>query len=98
MDELEKVLSQIADLQNKARELQQKKKSAVIEEVKAKIKQFGLTARELGFSSPAAKSDDRRTVAVKYRLGDNAWTGRGRKPKWVEDHLASGGTLESLAE
>jgi DNA-binding protein H-NS len=25
------------------------------------------------------------------------WTGRGRKPKWVEEHLASGGDLSDLA-
>lgn len=97
MDELEKVLSQIADLQSKARELQQKKKSSVIEELKAKIKQYGLTARDLGLSSSTPKDDERRSVAIKYRSGENTWTGRGRKPKWVEEHLASGGTLESLA-
>lgn len=27
----------------------------------------------------------------------NTWTGRGRKPKWVEAHLDSGGDLEELA-
>lgn len=24
------------------------------------------------------------------------WTGRGRKPKWVEEHLAAGGDLKDL--
>jgi DNA-binding protein H-NS len=97
VDELEKVLSQIADLQTKARELQQKKKSTVIEEIKLKIKQYGLTARDLGLASSSARDDERRSVAIKYRSGDNTWTGRGRKPKWVEEHLSSGGSLESLA-
>ena len=38
-------------------------------------------------------------VPVKYRHPDNgelAWTGRGRKPKWVEEWLAGGGTLEQV--
>jgi DNA-binding protein H-NS len=38
-------------------------------------------------------------VPVKYRHPQNsdlAWTGRGRKPKWVEDWLAAGGTLEQV--
>lgn len=96
MDELEEVLSQIADLQNKARELQLHKKSAVIEEVKAKIKQFGLTARDLGLSTSGVKEDSRRSVAVKYRLGDKTWTGRGKKPKWVQEYLDNGGALETL--
>jgi DNA-binding protein H-NS len=97
VDELEKVLSQIAELQTKARELQQKKKSTVIEEIKLKIKQYGLTAKDLGLVSSSARDDERRSVAIKYRSGDNTWTGRGRKPKWVEEHLSGGGSLESLA-
>ncbi|MBL8446965.1 MAG: H-NS histone family protein [Zoogloeaceae bacterium] len=38
-------------------------------------------------------------VPAKYRHPNNdelAWTGRGRKPKWVEDWLASGGTMEQI--
>ena len=37
-------------------------------------------------------------VAAKYRSKDGKeWTGRGRKPQWVNDHLAAGGKLEDLA-
>nr|MBV6628611.1 H-NS histone family protein [Oceanococcus sp. HetDA_MAG_MS8] len=38
-------------------------------------------------------------VAPKYRDPNNpatTWSGRGRKPKWVEAHLAAGGSMESL--
>lgn len=38
--------------------------------------------------------------APKYAHPENptqTWTGRGRKPKWVEAHLSSGGDLEELA-
>ena len=37
--------------------------------------------------------------SIKYRNTDNdeeTWTGRGRKPKWVEAWLASGNAMESL--
>lgn len=37
---------------------------------------------------------------VAYRHPDNAdmcWSGRGRKPKWVENWLAEGGSLDELA-
>lgn len=40
MDELEVIQQQIAELQ---------KKAEVLEEVKSKIKAYGLTAKELGF-------------------------------------------------
>jgi DNA-binding protein H-NS len=37
---------------------------------------------------------------IKYRNPVNpsqGWTGHGRKPGWVADYLANGGTLEKLA-
>ena len=47
----------------------------------------------------AVEDDRRRGVSPKYRNPDNpadTWAGRGRKPKWVEDKLAQGATLEDL--
>ena len=98
MDELEKIQQQIEELQKKAHALQQQKKSAVIEEVKSKIKAYGLTAKELGFGA-VEKTEDKRSqpVAIKYRSGEQTWTGRGRKPKWLEVYLANGGKLEDIA-
>jgi DNA-binding protein H-NS len=43
--------------------------------------------------------DRRREVTPKYHNPDNhseKWSGRGRKPKWVEDKLASGKSLDDL--
>ena len=43
--------------------------------------------------------DRRREVTPKYQNPDNhseKWSGRGRKPKWVEDKLASGKSLDDL--
>ena len=46
-------------------------------------------------------AEDRRgAVAAKYRNPDNPsenWSGRGRKPKWVEEKLSAGRSLEELA-
>lgn len=98
MDELEKIQQQIEELQKKAHEIQQQKKSAVLEEVRAKIKAYGLTAKELGFGG-VEKTEDKRSqpVPIKYRSGEQTWTGRGRKPKWLEVYLANGGKLEDIA-
>ena len=45
-------------------------------------------------------AEDRRgAVAAKYRNPDNhseTWSGRGRKPKWVEDKVAGGKSLDDL--
>lgn len=42
----------------------------------------------------------KKPVAPKYQNPDDAsqtWTGRGRKPKWVEAHLEQGGSLDAIA-
>lgn len=42
----------------------------------------------------------RKPVAPKYRNpddGSQTWTGRGRRPLWVEDQLNDGKTLEDLS-
>lgn len=68
--------------------------------VRAEIEQL---ARERGFDLAdligVQEKKPKITVAVKYRLPQNptlSWTGRGRKPKWVEEHLENGGTMDQL--
>ena len=58
--------------------------------------------RVVTLSTPlsAAGPRKRAPAAAKYRHPENAaltWTGRGRKPRWVTDHLAKGGALDALA-
>lgn len=55
---------------------------------------------EAGFSLEEvmqATTSKKRTVAPKYQNPDDAsqtWSGRGRKPGWVEELLAAGGNLD----
>lgn len=53
--------------------------------------------------SPAAVKKQKRKqigfVKAKYMNpndSEQTWSGRGRKPKWVEAHINAGGTLEDL--
>ena len=100
MDELEQIQKQIAELQNKAKELAEKKREPIIEEMKNKIKLYGITAKELGLSVGSSSTGTTTTaktpVAIKYRSGENTWTGRGRQPKFIVDHIAGGGKIEDL--
>lgn len=43
-----------------------------------------------------APASSRRPVAYRYAATGETWTGRGKKPKWVEHYLAEGGTLENI--
>ncbi len=50
-------------------------------------------------SAGSEGQSDRAPVAPKYRHPENpseTWSGRGRKPKWVEAHLEAGGNMEDL--
>ena len=62
-------------------------------------------AREAGFTLGELLSDEKQTksktkAVAKYANPADAsqtWTGRGRRPKWVEELLASGKSLNDAA-
>jgi len=96
-EQAEKLLAQ-------AEELRQREVQQTIEEIKSKMKAYGITPADLGFAGRRARGTSgtrgkRSDQVVKYR-GPNgeSWSGgRGRKPRWVTEALASGKTLEDLA-
>jgi DNA-binding protein H-NS len=48
----------------------------------------------------AVDADGRAKVAPKFRNPanpDETWSGRGRSPKWMAEHLEAGGSKEDLA-
>jgi len=96
-------VSQLRDLAQqipaeiKKRESQEKVN--VLNELRALAKSHGYAIEDLLAKEAKAKSVTGIKVKVKYRHPENAeleWTGRGRKPKWVEAWLANGGTLEQI--
>ena len=71
-----------------------------LEKIKSIAAEYGLSADELKSLSGNKALSKRGSVAPKYRDpkdSENTWTGRGRKPKWVEAFLNSGGQLEQIA-
>jgi len=63
-----------------------------------------LLAAERGFDlgellgNAKGKTKVVKPVAAKYRSkdGSETWSGRGRKPSWVNEHLGKGGQLSDL--
>ena len=60
-------------------------------------------ARELAFSLPELRSGStskkRRPAKAKFANPANpaqTWTGRGRKPRWIEAALSSGKSLDDM--
>src|SRR5688572_13859577 len=99
------ILKQIDQLTKEAEKLRQSEVSAAIADIRAKMARDGITVRDIvgkEKSPRVAKKPvagaPKRKVAPKYR-GSNGelWTGRGRRPAWVEAELAGGKTMEDLA-
>lgn len=96
-------VSELRDLQQqipaeiKRREAQEK--ISILNEVRAFAKARGYAIEDLIAKEARVKSTSGNKVKVKYRHPENPeleWTGRGRKPKWVESWIASGSALDSL--
>lgn len=91
---------QIKKLQEEAEKVREAEIESVLADVKGKIKQYGLTAEQLGFATATRKGKGNKGAAkestVMYKKGDQTWSGatRGRKPDWVKEILDTGGDIE----
>lgn len=98
-NKLDELQQRINALQKERDELLASEKANAIEQANSIIRSFGLKVRELSFKNSGSRSSTRSypKVVPKYSNKDGiTWSGRGRKPKWVEDHLAKGGKLTDL--
>lgn len=89
-------LLQIIPAEIKRREAQEK--VTVLNELRAFAKSRGYAIEELLAKEAKSKGGGGK-VKVKYRHPENVeleWTGRGRKPKWVEAWTDNGGSLDQL--
>ncbi|MEM7440595.1 MAG: H-NS histone family protein [Pseudomonadota bacterium] len=64
--------------------------------VEAKARELGFSLTQLTGGKGAAKPKN----PPKYQHAENAeltWSGRGRQPAWIKEHLAAGKSLDDLA-
>jgi len=97
---------EIESLQKAAESLRKKEVAGVIDRIKTAIETYKLSARDLGFGSGAVKPapkgkkvrrSGKSTRAAAYRDdAGNTWSGRGRRPGWLNTALAAGKRLEDL--
>lgn len=95
------VKAQIAKLEKQAAELFKKEVAGVIEKVKALVKEYGLTAADLGFTETASvrRKAAAKTVGVaKYRdpATGKTWTGQGPTPRFIVEGVKAGKTREDF--
>lgn len=86
------------DIETEITSRRQAERERVLEQMRELAASIGTTPEEL-FRRTGGKTVE-KVVAVKYRNPDDpslAWSGRGKRPQWVVDALASGKTLDDLA-
>lgn len=83
------------DLETALETVKKRTADSLREEYRRAAEESGLTLDEV-----LAKPKKSKPKAIQYRDPEdaaNTWTGRGRKPKWVEERLSAGLALEDLA-
>jgi len=101
---------QIESLQREAEALKAKERKGVIARMREAIEAYGITTSELGFATgrgrkmAASKTQTRKKRASGRGAGvaysdskGNTWAGRGKRPNWLREALASGAKLEDFA-
>ena len=83
MASYEELKAQADQLLKQAEEARKAENREIIADLKAIIREKGITAEQLGFA-PAGKGS-RKTAPAKYRdpVSGATWAGRGRTPKWI---------------
>lgn len=81
-------------------ELEETKCQKAFEKMEAAAAEVGMTAEELlKFFKKKEKKKTLENVAPKYKNPNNpeeTWSGRGRKPAWIESWLKAGKDLKAL--
>ena len=106
------VMKQIQALQAEAEKLRRQEVDEVITRIREAITVYQLTAADLGLGSRktgAPKVAVKRRAAKKIKVGGmstamkyrdeqgRGWVGRGKRPQWLRDALATGRTLQDFA-
>ncbi len=95
MASYEELMAQAKALMEQAEQARKNELAEVIADIRAKMKQYGVTVEDLGGTSKGRKASKAKAPA-KYR-GPNGelWAGGpGRKPEWVRSAIASGKNIE----
>lgn len=92
------LINQAQALMAQAEQVRKQELANVIADIKAKMKEYGITVEDLGGTAGRKAGATKAKSAAKFR-GPNGelWSGGpGRKPEWVKSVLASGKSIEDF--
>ena len=92
------LMAQAQALMAQAEQARKNELASVVADIKAKMKQYGITVADLGGTPGRKPVKSKSTAVAKYR-GPNGelWAGGpGRKPEWVRNAMAQGKNIEDF--
>ncbi|BAU58059.1 H-NS histone family protein [Halorhodospira halochloris] len=87
----------VIEREHKQREKEARKQAQA--EMKAVAEKYGVSLHEIVAGQTKSSGGSKGKVPPKYchpEDPDKTWTGRGRRPHWVQNWLDAGGDLEDL--
>lgn len=111
MKKLQQIQQEIAKLERQAEKVRRDELKGVVQQIKKTMSQHGITLADLeaagagvakarrGKKAAGGAKKSSGKVAPKYRSQEDSsltWTGRGRKPLWVQAWIDAGKSLEDL--
>lgn len=94
------LMAQAQALMAQAEQARREELSNVVADIKAKMKQYGITVADLGGAgAPSKRAGKSKSSAEQKYKGPNGelWAGGpGRKPEWVRAVLAAGQSIEDF--
>ena len=91
------LMAQAQALMAQAEQARKDELATVLADIKAKMKQYGITVADLGGAAAGKKAPKSKSAAPAKYKGPNGelWAGGpGRKPEWVRAVLAAGKSIE----
>ncbi len=99
METYSELVSQAQALMARAEQVRRQELTSVVADIKAKMKEYGITVEDLGAASSSRKGAAGKSKAPAKYQGPNGelWSGGpGRKPEWVKAALAAGQELDQF--
>lgn len=95
---LEELVSLKADIERQITPKQREHNKALYADMLKLAKAAGFASVEAFVASHKSRRDKGVKMPPKYQNGDGnkTWTGQGRRPDWVLEHLKDGGVMEDL--
>ena len=97
---LKELVALRSDLDQAIADAQQSRKAEALKAAEQAAKSLGFSLAQLTKGSRSKTPKTKSALPPKYRHPENpeiTWTGRGRRPGWITEGLASGKKLEDFA-